>query len=76
MNLNYLFILCIAQYTFIKKKFVEENEEFAKVELIKEEINNFRKTSRISRLNIINHNIPKNDLLINNKIINLIKMYE
>lgn len=75
-ELNYLFILAIANKSFIKKKFIEEKEEFAKIELIDEEIKFFNDIKKKSRLNITNHNIPKNDLTKNNEIINLIKMYE
>lgn len=75
-QLNYIFILAIANKNFIKKKFIEDKEEFAKLELIDEEIKYFNEIKSKSRLNIINHNIPKRDLTKNNNIINLIQMYE
>lgn len=74
VKLNYIFILAIADKDFVEKKFVEENEEFAKVELIQKEIDLFKKTAKMSKLKIKEHNIPKND--ITNKILDLIKLYE
>ncbi len=74
-KLNYIFILAIADKSFIRKKFIEDKEEFAKIELIDEEIKHFNNIKRKSRLTIINHNIPKNDLTKNNNLINLIQMY-
>ena len=72
--INKLYELAIAEKDFIERKFVEENEEFAKVELIQKEIDLFKKTAKMSRLKIKEHNIPKND--ITNKILDLIKLYE
>lgn len=69
LKLNYMFILAIADKEFMAKKFIEENEEFAKVELIDKEIALFKKTVKMSRLKIFNHNLPKNDLLKNNNFI-------
>lgn len=69
MKLNYIFILAIADKKFIEEKFVSEKEEFAKLELIDKEIALFKKTAKMSRLKIFNHNIPKLDLIKNNNFI-------
>lgn len=74
MKLNYIFVLAIADKKFIEKKFVEDNEEFAKIELIDKEIALFKKTAKMSELKILNHNIPKNDLTDN--LLKIIKLYE
>jgi len=76
MDLNYLFIVAIAKKSFIKEKFISEKEEFAKIELIDKEIKLFEKTCKMSRLNINYHRIPKQDLTKDNKILNIIKLYE
>lgn len=74
MKLDYVFILCISSKSFMKKKFIEENEEFADINKIDEEITLFNNISKRSRLRIFNHNLPKNDNT--NKIINAIKQYD
>lgn len=73
-KLNYLFILAIADKSFLEQKFVEEKEEYAKVELIQKEIDLFKKTAKMSNLKIINHNIPNNDAT--NQLMEIIKRYE
>jgi len=74
MKLNYIFILAIADKKFIKEKFISEKEEFAKLDKIDEEIALFKKTAKMSRININLHSIPKKD--ITTKLINLIEMYD
>lgn len=71
LELDTLLILCIASDKFLIKKYQEENEEFAKLELISQEKELFKKIAKISRLEIINHSIPIKDNT--DKIINLIK---
>ena len=74
INLNYIFVLAIASKSFIKNKFISEKEEFAKIELIDKEIELFKKTTIMSKLNIYNHNIPNKDLTKNDKILNIISL--
>lgn len=74
-TLKYVFLLCISSATFMKKKFKEDSEEFAKEELITKERELFIKTSRMSRLNMFHHNLPKNDIVANDKLYGIIKAY-
>jgi len=75
-KLKYIFILAIADKKFIEEKFISEKEEFAKIELIDKEIALFKKTAKMSTLKILDHNIPKKDILKDDKLIKLIKIYE
>lgn len=74
MKFKYIFALCISSESFMKKKFIEENEKFADINKIKDEIRLFKDIAKTSRLRIFNHNLPKNDATI--KIINAIKQYD
>lgn len=76
MKLNYLFIVAIASKKFIKEKFISDKEEFAKVELISEEVKKFEDTCRMSRLNLNYHKLPKQDLAKDGKILNMMSLYE
>jgi len=73
IELDYIFILALPFSSFMRKKFKEDNEDFAKVELINKEKYLFNETKKMSRLMILEHKLPNHD--ITDKIKNYINMY-
>jgi polyphosphate kinase 2 (PPK2 family) len=62
INLENILVLALPTITFMKKKFIEDKEEFAKIDLIKQERDLFIKAIRISRLTPFIHSLPKKDI--------------
>lgn len=75
MEHDAILIYCFDTVKNIARRFVEDNETFAKVELIPKTLKLFEKVVSKARIPVIRHQIKVKDLTKGNRLANLINVY-